>query len=128
MLFVFLTIKIKVKKIQTGNGLVFQEGLTQSFWTLEVSLISPKPAPTYLQVVGDEDLASFLDHGLRLQLLGGELALAWVEDLLPWDAGQRQVRWVGLVADGDLDGVRVDGAGSVSGVGEAWGGHRMMSH
>lgn len=47
---------------------------------------------------------------------------ARVENLLTRNAGQSQVRRVGLVADRDLDGVWVDGAGSVPGVLEAWRG------
>ncbi len=78
-----------------------------------------EPTPNYLQVFRDEDLASFLDHGLRLQLLGRKLAFAGVEHLLARHAGQRQVGRVGLVSDGNLDGVWIDGAGSVSGVREA---------
>ena len=77
----------------------------RAFWT-----------PSYLQVFGDEDLSSFLDHRLRFQLLGGELAFPRVEHLLTRNAGQRQVGRVRLVAHGNLDGVRVDGARSVSGV------------
>ena len=75
--------------------------------------------PTDLAVFRDEDLAGLLDHGLGLQLLRGELALAGVEHLLSRDAGQHQVGWVGLVADWHLNGVWVDGARCVSGVGEA---------
>lgn len=67
----------------------------------------------HLHVFGDEDFASFLDHGLRLQLLGGELAFPGVKHFLARDAGQRQVRRVGLVAQGDLDGLGVDGTGGV---------------
>lgn len=79
-----------------------------------------EPAPNYLQIFGDEHLPGLLDHRLRLQLLGRELALAWVEHLLARDAGQSQVSRVGLVADGDLDGIWIDGAGSVSGAWETW--------
>lgn len=79
-------------------------------------LIGIEPTPSYLHFVRDEDLSSLLDHRLRFQLLDRELALARVEDLLTRDAGQSQVSWVGLKADGDLDGVWVDGAGGVSGV------------
>lgn len=71
--------------------------------------------PPHLHVLGDEDLASLLDHWLRLQLLGRELALARVEHLLTGDAGQRQVGRVGLVAQRHLDGLRIDGAGGVPG-------------
>lgn len=74
----------------------------------------PRPgAVPHLHVFGDEDFASFLDHGLRLQLLGGELAFPGVKHFLSRDAGQRQVRRVGLVAQGDLDGLGVDGTGGV---------------
>lgn len=71
--------------------------------------------PSHLHVLGNEHLAGLLDHGLRLQLLGGELALAGVEHLLAGDAGQCQVSWVGLVAQWHLDGLRVNGAGGVAG-------------
>lgn len=67
----------------------------------------------HLHVFGDEDFASFLDHGLRLQLLGGELAFPGVKHFLPGNAGQSQVGRVGLVAQGDLDGLGVDGTGGV---------------
>ena len=79
-----------------------------------------EPAPNYLQVLWDENLPSFLDHGLWFQLLGRELAFAWVEHLLARHAGQSQVGRVGLVSHRDLDGVWIDGTGSVPGVREAW--------
>lgn len=69
----------------------------------------------HLHVVRDEHLAGFLDHGLRLQLLGGKLAFPGVEHFLAGHAGQSQVCRVGLVAQGDLDGLGVDGAGGVPG-------------
>ena len=82
-------------------------------------LMLSEPAPNYLQVLWDEDLPSFLDHGLWFQLLGRELAFARVEHLLTRHAGQSQVGRVGLVSDRDLDGVWIDGTGSVPGVWEA---------
>ena len=82
--------------------------------------VGSEPAPNHLQVLRHEDLPSFLDHRLRFQLLGREFAFAWVEHLLTRDAGQSQVRRVGFVANGNLDGVWVDGARSVSGAWEAW--------
>lgn len=83
----------------------------------EGSLEAPPPSLTsrHLQVLGDEDLPSFLDHGLRLQLLGGELALPGVEHLLTGNAGQGQVGGVGLVPHRNLDGLGIDGTGRVSG-------------
>lgn len=88
---------------------------------LSSQIVLPAPSPVFviLHFIRDEDLSSLLDHRLWFQLLGRELALARVEDLLTRDAGQSQVSRVGLVADGDLDGVWVDGAGGVSGVWEA---------
>lgn len=74
-----------------------------------------EPAANYLQVFGDEDLAGLLDHGLRFQLLRRELAFARVKHLLARHAGQSQVGRVRVVADRNLNGVRVNGAGSVSG-------------
>lgn len=86
----------------------------------EPFFIWSEPTPNYLQVIWDEDLASFLDHGLWFQLLGRELAFAGVKQLLPRHAGQSQVGRVGLVSDRNLDGVRVNGARGVSGAREAW--------
>lgn len=121
--FVYLSQWAEVKKTQTGNQLMLHKKL-QNFQTLKYNFEKEEkksePAPNYLQVFWDEDLASFLDHGLRFQLLGWELALAWVEHLLPRHAGQSQVSRVRLVSNRNLDGVWVDGAGSVSGVWEAW--------
>lgn len=86
------------------------------FWFWFWFRSGPQTLP-HLQVLGDEDLPGFLDHGLRLQLLGGELALPGVEHLLTRNAGQCQVGRVRLVRHRDLDGLRVDGAGCVSGCG-----------
>lgn len=72
-------------------------------------------AAAHLHVLGDEDLACLLDHRLRLQLLGGELAFPGVEHFLAGHAGQSQVCRVGLVGQGHLDGLWVDGAGGVPG-------------
>lgn len=69
----------------------------------------------HLHVFRDEHLAGFLDHGLRLQLLGGELAFPGVEHFLSGHAGQSQVGRVGLITQGYLDGLGVDGAGGVPG-------------
>lgn len=77
-----------------------------------------KRRPAHLQVFGDEHLAGLLDHGLRLQLLGGELAFPGVEHFLAGHAGQSQVCRVGLVAQGHLDGLWVDRAWGVPGRGQ----------
>ncbi len=69
----------------------------------------------HLHVFWDEDLAGFLDHRLRLQLLRGEFAFPGVEHLLAGHAGQSQVCGVGLVGQGHLDGLGVNGAGGVPG-------------
>lgn len=81
--------------------------------------LNEKPQFFYLQILRDENLPSFLDHGLRLQLLGGKSAFTRVKHLLTWNAGQSQVSRVRLVAGGDLDGVWIDGTGSVPGAGDS---------
>lgn len=76
-------------------------------------------AGAHLHVVRNEDLAGFFDHGLWLQLLGGELALPGIKHLLTRHAGQSQVGRVGVVGHGHLDGLGVDGAGGVPGGGQS---------
>ena len=80
-------------------------------------------AAAHLHVLGDEDLACLLDHRLRLQLLGRELAFPGVEHFLAGHAGQSQVCRVRLVGQRHLDGFWVDGAGGVPGWGQCccWG-------
>lgn len=70
---------------------------------------------SHLHAVGNEDLSRLLDHGLGFELLGGELALAWVKHLLARYAGQSQVCRVGLVAHSNLDGLWVNWTWCVAG-------------
>lgn len=74
----------------------------------------------YLQVLWDEHFAGLLHHGLRLQLLVGEFAFAWVKHFIARCAGQNQVGWIGLVLHRDMNGGGVHGAGGVSGAWETW--------
>lgn len=87
-------------------------------------LISPNPAfrlptawlpvPIYLQIIWNEDFASFLNHGLWLQFFLRELAFARVKHFLPWDAGESKICWVWFIPDRNLDGVRVNGTRCIS--------------
>lgn len=72
--------------------------------------ITSSPAPNYLQVIWDEDFASFLNHGLGFQLFFGELALARVEHLLARNAGQSKICRIWLIAHRNLDSLRINGA------------------
>lgn len=68
----------------------------------------------YLLVVWNKHLLGLLYHGLRFQLLLGKLVLARVEQLPAGNAGQDQVRGIGLEIDVHLNGLRVNGGRSVA--------------
>lgn len=63
----------------------------------------------YLLLVRDKHFLCLLDHRLRLQLLVGELVLAWVEQLSTRHTGQHQVGGIRLEIDVHFYGVRVNG-------------------
>lgn len=74
-----------------------------------VVLSAPGPVLVILQIIRDEDFASFLNHGLRLQFFLRELAFARVKHFLTRDAGEGKVCRVWLITHRDLDGVRING-------------------
>lgn len=64
---------------------------------------------THLLLLWHKHLLGLLDHGLRLELVLGELVFAGVKEFTPRHAGEDQVGGVGFVVDVHLHLVRTDG-------------------
>jgi len=72
------------------------------------------PVPIYLQVIWNEDFASFLNHRLWFQLFFRELALTRVKHLLAGNTGKSKICRVRFVANRNLDSLRINGTWCVS--------------
>lgn len=68
----------------------------------------------YLLLIRNKHFLGLLDHRLRLQLLVRELVFARVEQLSSRHTGQDQVCGIRLEINIHLDGIWVDGGGSVA--------------
>lgn len=95
------------KQIHAPN-LYLREQLSESVWT------TSSPVPIYLQVVWNEDFASFLNHWLWFQLFFREFALTRVKHLLARNTGKSKICRVRFVANRNLDSLRINGTRCVS--------------
>lgn len=72
------------------------------------------PVPIYLQVIWNEDFTSFLNHWLWFQLFFREFAFTRVKHLLARNAGKSKICRVRFIANGNLDGLRINRTWCVS--------------